>query len=116
MKLAHLLAGGFLLLALGGCQSLRKQMLAANYPPTFVDGFEAGCSSGRSAAGPLGQFAKDVSRYTDEPLYAQGWDDGFRQCESAQRDYAWQQRLENRWRDRQWRHHVDQAMASALRR
>lgn len=116
MKLPYRVVGGFLLLALGGCQSLREQMLAASYPPTFVDGFEAGCSSGRSAAGPLGQFAKDVPRYQDEPLYAQGWDDGFRQCENVQRIDGWEPRGEDRWRDQEWRHHVDQAMAKALRR
>lgn len=104
------------LLGLVGCQSLREQMLAASYPPNFVDGFEAGCSSGRAAAGPLGQFDKDVPRYMSEPVYAQGWEDGFRQCENAQRIDEWPERQEQQWRDQQWRHHVDQAMAKALRR
>lgn len=116
MKVARLLLCGLSLLVLLGCQSLREQMLAENYPPTFVDGFEAGCSSGRSAAGPLGQFAKDVPRYQYEPLYAQGWDDGFRQCERVQRVYDWTERQDDQWRDQEWRQHVDQAMARALRR
>ncbi|ERH50750.1 hypothetical protein N5E99_08785 [Pseudomonas chengduensis] len=76
----------------------------------------AGCSSGRSATGPLGQFDKDVPRYMAEPLYTQGWDDGFRQCEDVQRIDDRQARREEQWRDDEWRHHVDQAMAKALRR
>ena len=40
MKVARLLICGLSLLVLLGCQSLREQMLAENYPPTFVDGFE----------------------------------------------------------------------------
>jgi len=116
MKVARLLICGLSLLVLLGCQSLREQMLAAHYPPAFVDGFEAGCSSGRSATGPLGQFDKDAPRYMAEPLYTQGWDDGFRQCEDVQRIDDWQARREEQWRDDEWRHHVDQAMAKALRR
>lgn len=116
MKLPRLLLGCLVLLLAGGCQSLREQMLAASYPPTFVDGFEAGCSSGRSAVGLLGQFFKDVPRYQYEPLYAQGWDDGFRQCESAQRGEESREAGKQAWRGRQWRHQVDQAMAKALTR
>ena len=116
MGISRLLICGFLLLSVAGCQSLREQMLAANYPPAFVDGFEAGCSSGRSAAGPLGQFDKNVPRYMSEPMYAQGWEDGFRQCEDVQRIDDWQAHREDQWRDDEWLHHVDQAMAKALRR
>ena len=116
MKLPRLLLCSLALLAAGGCQSLREQMLAANYPPTFVDGFEAGCSSGRSAVGPLGQFSKDVPRYLHESLYAQGWDDGFRQCEHVQRGYDWTEHQDEQWRDQEWHRHVDQEMARALRR
>ncbi|MFN3770970.1 MAG: hypothetical protein ACK4TD_21575 [Ectopseudomonas guguanensis] len=116
MSRSHLAVCGVLVLALGGCQSLREEMLAANYPPTFVDGFEAGCSSGRSAAGPLGRYAKDVACYLSDPLYHQGWDDGFSQCESSQQDDTRWESADQKRRDRQWRHHVDQAMARALTR
>lgn len=51
-----------------------------------------------------------------ETLYTQGWDDGFRQCEDVQRADDWQARWEERRRDDEWRQHVDQAMAKALRR
>lgn len=107
---------GVLLAALTGCQNLRESLLAAHYPAPFVDGFEAGCQSGRAASGPLGGYDKALSRYQGEPLYAQGWDDGFRQCQQVQRVDDWQARREADWRDREWRQHVDQAMAKALRR
>lgn len=111
----RMLLGG-LLVMLAACQSLRESMLAADYPPAFVDGFEAGCQSGRAAAGPLGGYTKAVSRYQAEPLYTQGWDDGFRQCEQSQQRDDWHVSSEQDWRDREWRHHVDQAMAKALSR
>lgn len=66
------------------CQNTREQMQAEGYPLAFIDGFEAGCSSGRQAAGALDAFRKDVPRYLAAPLYAQGWDDGFRQCQATQ--------------------------------
>ncbi|MFY1053827.1 hypothetical protein ACOQNP_19585 [Ectopseudomonas khazarica] len=114
---ASRLLGGILTLALlGGCASLREQLLAADYPPTYVDGFEAGCSSGRATGGPLGGFDKAPLRYQREPLYAQGWDDGFRQCEQVQHADDWRWARDQHRSDREWRHQVDQAMASALRR
>lgn len=111
----RMLLGG-LLVTLAACQSLHESMLAANYPPAFVDGFEAGCQSARATAGPLGGYFKAVNRYQAEPLYAQGWDDGFRQCEQTQQLDDWQARRKQDWRDREWRHHVDQSMAKALSR
>lgn len=99
----------------GGCQSTREQMTAEGYPVPFIDGFEAGCGSGRQAAGALDPFRKDVPRYLQQPEYAQGWDDGFRQCQATlERDIARQLRDQD-GRDSDWREHVDQAMAKALR-
>lgn len=98
------------------CQSSRESMLAEGYPAVFVEGFEAGCSSGRQAAGALDTFRKDVPRYRAAAQYAQGWDDGFRQCQArvnSQVERGWG---DENWRDREWRAHVDQAMAQALRR
>jgi hypothetical protein len=106
----------FVVLLLGGCQSTRELMQAQDYPPAFVDGFEAGCGSGRQAPGALDRFSKDVPRYLATPLYAQGWDDGFRQCQ-ARLDSEVEREWDNEdWRDREWRAHVDQTMAKALRR
>jgi hypothetical protein len=98
------------------CQNTREQMQAEGYPPAYVDGFEAGCSSGRQAAGALDGFRKDVPRYLAAPLYAQGWDDGFRQCQATQQSAFEREWHDDDWRDREWRTHVDQSMAQALRR
>ena len=99
-----------------GCQNTREQMQAEGYPPAFVDGFEAGCSSGRQAAGALDGFRKDVPRYLAAPLYAEGWDDGFRQCQATQQSALQREWHDDDWREREWRAHVDQSMAQALRR
>jgi hypothetical protein len=109
-----LVLAGFALLVYG-CQSTRELMQAEGYPPAFVDGFEAGCSSGRQAAGALDAFRKDVPRYLAAPLYAQGWDDGFRQCQATQQSALEREWHDDDWRDREWRTHVDQSMAQALR-
>ena len=95
---------------LGGCQSTREQMTAEGYPAPFIDGFEAGCSSGRQAAGALESFRKDVPRYLQQPQYAQGWDDGFRQCQAALESAIELELRDNDKRDRDWREHVDKAM------
>jgi hypothetical protein len=105
---------GFSLL-LCACQTSRESMLAEGYPPAFVDGFEAGCGSGRQAAGALDRFSKDVPRYLAAPVYAQGWDDGFRQCQARLNREVEREGFDDNWRDREWRAHVDQAMAQALR-
>lgn len=100
---------------LGGCQSTREQMTAEGYPAPFIDGFEAGCSSGRQAAGALERFRKDVPRYLQQHEYAQGWDDGFRQCQAALESAIELELRDNDRHDRDWRDHVDQAMAKAMR-
>lgn len=100
---------------LAGCQSTREHMTAEGYPAPFIDGFEAGCSSGRQAAGALESFRKDVPRYLQQPEYAQGWDDGFRQCQAALESAIELELRDNDRRDRDWREHVDQAMGKAMR-
>ena len=111
-----LIAGLFVAGLLGGCQSTREQLRAEGYPPAFIDGFEAGCSSGRQAAGALGSFRKDVPRYLEQPLYAEGWEDGFRQCQAGVANAMQRERSDGDRRDREWRQHVERAMAKALRR
>ncbi len=113
--LAAILAG----LSLAGCQGVPGQLAGDDYPPEYAEGFRAGCGSGRQAAGALAQFCKDVPHYMSQPLYAEGWDDGFRQCQALQANggglTAWRSNALERERDRDWRHHVDQAKAQALR-
>jgi len=114
--LALILAG----LALAGCQTTYEQMLEDGYPAEYAEGFEAGCGSGRQAAGALDRFRKDVTRYLTQPLYGDGWNDGYRQCQSTEQAAggfdSWTRNSLQRERDREWRRHVDQAKAQAFRR
>ena len=69
----------------GGCASQRDTLLNEGYPLAYAEGFDDGCHSGNKAGGSLfDQFKKDVERFETEKEYAQGWSDGFRQCESQQ--------------------------------
>ena len=107
-------------LSLTGCQNASELLVTDEYPPAYADGFRAGCGSGRQAAGALAQFRKDVPRYMGQPLYAEGWNDGYRQCQAMQVDTggltAWRSNALERDRDRDWRRHVDQAKAQAFHR
>lgn len=109
-------AACFTLALLGGCQSTSQRLLAEGYPAPFVSGFDDGCASGRQAAGALGEFRKKVNTYLQDPQYATGWDDGFRQCQaSAASDIERHLRPESQ-ADREWKHEKDQAWGSALRK
>lgn len=105
------------LIVLTGCQSQQERLRAEGYPPAFAAGFEAGCGSGRQAAGGFGGFHKDVVRYSTLPLYAQGWDDGFNQCQAMEeerdREAYWHQRYDTR--EEEWEREKDRAWANALR-
>ena len=60
-------------------------MIQQGYPLAYADGFDDGCHSGKKAGGSLfDQFKKDVNRFESDDQYAQGWSDGFRQCETEQ--------------------------------
>ncbi|WPN46530.1 MULTISPECIES: hypothetical protein [unclassified Pseudomonas] len=111
-------AGLLTVLLITGCQSTHDDLLAKGYPPAFADGFDDGCSSGRQAAGSIsGEFRKNVPRYLKDPLYAEGWSDGFHQC-LAMRDN--QDRADYRnshleERDKAWQQQKDQDAARAYR-
>ncbi|WP_336512662.1 hypothetical protein [Stutzerimonas stutzeri] len=114
--LAWLLVGA----TLAGCQSTAQGLLAAGSPPDYAAGFDAGCSSGRQAAGMLASYRKDPTRFRAQPLYADGWEDGYAQCQAMLTapagGSAWRDDSLQRERDREWRHHVDQAKAQAYHR
>lgn len=95
----------FTLLLLCGCESTHDYLIAQGYPPAFADGFQAGCSSGREAAGAIsGGFRKDVPRYLVDNHYSSGWDDGFRQCQGlAQSDERRRFEERNDEQDEDWR-------------
>lgn len=101
---------------LAGCQGVGEQLRAQGYPPLYADGFQAGCRSGHQADAGLGRFEKDVPRYMAEPLYAQGWDDGYRQCLTMAAARGGEPTgPEEDWRTRQRREHqLDQERARAL--
>ena len=93
------------LVLLAGCQSTHEQLLAQGYPPAFADGFDEGCSSGRQAAGVIsGEFRKNVPRYLKDANYAEGWSDGFRQCQAMVDNQDRQQYRDRHWdeRERAW--------------
>jgi hypothetical protein len=102
---------------LPGCASQRDTMLKQGYPRSYVDGFDDGCHSGKKAGGSMfDQFKKDVRRFNGDPQYAQGWSDGFRQCETEQeamerqmRMSTEQQRLIEQKRHDKWeeKHHLE---------
>ncbi len=105
------------LLLLGACVSQSETMIGQGYPPAYAQGFEDGCHSGRQAGGSMfDRFRKDVRRFEQDHEYAQGWSDGFRQCETEQEAMERQMRmsleqqklLEQKKHDRlQEQHHLE---------
>ena len=82
------------LLVLSGCVTQKEAMIKEGYPLAYADGFDDGCHSGNKAGGSLfDQFKKDVRRFEKDSQYAQGWSDGFRQCESQQEAIQRQTRM-----------------------
>ena len=82
------------LLTLTGCASTKDDLVAKGYPLHYAEGFDDGCHSGKKAAGSLfDEFKKDVNRFASDTEYAQGWSDGFRQCESEQEALQRQMRM-----------------------
>jgi len=85
MRSFHLLLVISCLVLLSGCVTQKEIMLKQGYPLAYADGFDDGCHSGKKAGGSyFDQFKKDVNRFESDNKYAQGWSDGFRQCESEQ--------------------------------
>ncbi|MEN0107428.1 MAG: hypothetical protein AAGC84_13510 [Pseudomonas sp.] len=107
-----------ILALLSACQTSYEYLVGQGYPEPFAAGYTDGCGSGRQAAGAMtGGFKKDVPRYLKDANYAEGWSDGFRQCqaemESAQQRAYEEQRHSDR--DEQWEQEKSQATAKALR-
>jgi hypothetical protein len=72
-------------LSIAACASERDQLIDQGYPVSYADGFADGCHSGKKAGGSyFDEFKKDVPRFEQDTRYAQGWSDGFRQCESEE--------------------------------
>ena len=81
-------------LLLSGCISQKETMVNQGYPLAYAEGYDDGCHSGKQAGGSLfDQFSKDVRRFESHNDYAQGWSDGFRQCETEQESMQRQMRM-----------------------
>ncbi|AZZ78403.1 hypothetical protein PS925_03012 [Pseudomonas fluorescens] len=105
-------------LLLGGCQTTHEDLIAKGYPPAFADGFDDGCISGRQAAGSIsGEFRKNVPRYLKDKQYAEGWTDGFRQCQAMLENKDREQYRNEHWdeRERAWQQQKDQDAGRAYR-
>ena len=105
-------------LLITGCQSTHEDLIAKGYPPAFADGFDDGCVSGRQAAGAMtGEFRKNVPRYLKDPHYAEGWSDGFRQCQAMLENQDRAGYRNHHWddRDKAWQQQKDQDAARAYR-
>ena len=73
------------MLIFSGCASQKEMMVQEGHSLAYADGFDDGCHSGRKAGGNMFEsFKKDEDRFARHGKYAQGWSDGFRQCENEQ--------------------------------
>ncbi|HFE48988.1 MAG TPA: hypothetical protein ENJ21_06690 [Chromatiaceae bacterium] len=79
---------------LTACVTREESMVKQGYPRGYVEGFSDGCHSGKKAGGSMfDQFKKDVRRFDRDARYAQGWSDGFRQCETEEEAAERQSRM-----------------------
>ena len=82
------------LLLLPGCATQKETMIKQGYPLAYAEGFDDGYRSGYKAGGNMFEkFKKDIRRFEHDSQYAQGWSDGFRQCESEQEAIQRQTRM-----------------------
>ena len=64
-----------------------------------------------------GAFRKNVPRYLKDRPYAEGWEDGFRQCKAMRESQELRDYEENRRddRERDWQQEKDRDAAKAYR-
>ena len=81
-----------------GCASTAENMRAQGYGPEYSQGYGDGCDSGKKAGGSLfDQFKKDVNQYDNSHKYREGWNDGYKQCKSEEKQL--EKSIENASRD-----------------
>ena len=70
-----------------GCSTSQGQVdriVGSGQPKAYKDGYKDGCDSGYVQAGhPYYRFSKNVTRYSRDDLYKQGWDDGSTACRTS---------------------------------
>jgi hypothetical protein len=70
-----------------GCASTAENMRAQGYGPDYSQGYGDGCDSGKKAGGSMfDQFKKDVNRYDNNHKYREGWEDGYKECKSEEKE------------------------------
>ncbi len=74
-------------LSFTGCASTAENMRAQGYGPDYSQGYGDGCDSGKKAGGSMfDNFKKDVRRYDSNHKYREGWDDGYKECRSEEKE------------------------------
>ena len=117
MPIKPLFLASLFTLPLFACVDQTETMVKKGYPLAYAEGFQDGCHSGKRAGGSMfDEFQKDIQRFDSDRQYAQGWSDGFRQCESEEealerqtRMYTEQQRMLEQKKHDQWeeRHYLE---------
>jgi len=85
--LLTLAAAATLAVGFTGCASTAENMRAQGYGPDYSQGYGDGCDSGKKAGGSMfDQFKKDVNRYDNNHKYREGWEDGYKECKSEEKE------------------------------
>jgi len=70
-----------------GCASTAEMMRQQGYGPNYSQGYGDGCTSGKKAGGSMfDQFKKDVRRFDSNAKYKEGWNDGYKECRSEEKE------------------------------
>ncbi len=73
------------IIIISGCATQKEIMIQEGHSVAYAEGFDDGCHSGKKAAGNMFEhFKKDENKFERLGKYAQGWSDGFRECESEE--------------------------------
>jgi hypothetical protein len=85
--LLTLAAAATLAVGFTGCASTAENMRAQGYGPDYSQGYGDGCDSGKKAGGSMfDQFKKDVRKYDNNYKYREGWEDGYKECKSEEKE------------------------------
>ncbi len=71
-------------IVISGCAEV---ILKAESSPAFVAGYNDGCASGSSTVDTTSltnTYTKNAARYNAEPDYANGWQNGYRECNGSE--------------------------------
>jgi len=69
-----------------GCASTAETMQAQGYGPDYSQGYGDGCTSGKKAGGSMfDKFKKNVDKYDNNHKYREGWEDGYKECKSEEK-------------------------------